>query len=105
MTDAEQVLWKRIRRKQIQGAQFYRQKPLLGFVVDFYCAKAHLVIEIDGSQHLETENQQKDAARDQALAARGLYVLRFDNCQILKETDSVLAVIDEVVGERLMNPP
>lgn len=49
MTDAEQVLWHRIRRKQIQGVQFYRQKPLLAFIVDFYCPVAKLVIELDGS--------------------------------------------------------
>ncbi len=101
MTDAEQVLWKCIRRKQIQGVQFYRQKPLLDFIVDFYCAKAHLVIELDGSQHLEPGHQQKDAVRDQALGMLGLCVLRFDNRQVLMETDSVVAVIDEVVLEQL----
>ena len=108
MTDAEQVLWHRIQRKQIQGVQFYRQKPLLNFIVDFYCAKAQLVIELDGSQHLALEYQKKDAVRDQALEALGLCVLRFDNRQVLSETDSVVAVIDGVVGERLNlnpNPP
>ena len=49
-TDAEQALWYRIRRKQIQGVQFYRQKPLLAFIVDFYCPAAKLVIELDGGQ-------------------------------------------------------
>jgi very-short-patch-repair endonuclease len=48
LTDAEQALWKKLRRKQIQGVQFYRQKPLLDFIVDFYCSKAQLVIELDG---------------------------------------------------------
>jgi very-short-patch-repair endonuclease len=110
MTDAEQMLWSRIRRKQIRGAQFYRQKPILNYIVDFYCAKAHLVIELDGSQHFDLEHQQKDAARDKALVTQGLRVLRFDNRQVLAETASVLAVIDGVVGERLgmeipPNPP
>ena len=67
MTDAEQVLWHHIRRKQIQGVQFYRQKPLLAFIVDFYCAAAKLVIEIDGSQHFEAEHHAKDQDRDAAL--------------------------------------
>ena len=101
MTDAEQVLWHRIRRKQIQGVQFYRQKPLLAFIVDFYCPAAKLVIELDGSQHFEAIHQAKDQDRDAALAGLGLRVLRFDNRQVLLETDAVLAVIDEVVRERV----
>jgi len=108
MTDAEQMLWYRMRRKQIQGAQFYRQKPLLTFIVDFYCPAAKLVIELDGSQHFETEHQAKDHDRDTALTRLGLRVLRFDNRQVLLETDAVLAVIDEVVRERVgiyKNPP
>ena len=100
MTDAEQVLWRRIRRKQIQGVQFYRQKPLLAFIVDFYCPAAKLVIELDGSQHFEAEHQAKDQARDAALVSLGLQVLRFDNRQVLLETDAVLGVIDEVVNGR-----
>ena len=100
MTDAEQVLWHKLRRKQIQGVQFYRQKPLLAFIVDFYCPAAKLVIELDGSQHFETGHQAKDQARDAALAGIGLQVLRFDNRQVLLETDAVLAVIDEMVRER-----
>jgi very-short-patch-repair endonuclease len=100
MTDAEQALWHKLRRKQIQGVQFYRQKPLLSFVVDFYCPAAKLVIELDGSQHFEAEHQAKDQARDAALAGLGLHVLRFDNRQVLLETDAVLAVIDRAVRER-----
>lgn len=50
MTDAEQLLWSRLRRKQILGLQFYRQKPLLNYIVDFYCPSANLVIECDGGQ-------------------------------------------------------
>ncbi|MCK5478469.1 MAG: DUF559 domain-containing protein [Methylococcales bacterium] len=64
LTDAEQALWKRVRRKQIQGVQFYRQKPLLNFIVDFYCSKAELVIELDSGQHFEPEYLQKDIERD-----------------------------------------
>ena len=101
MTDAEQKLWYYLRRKQIQGVHFYRQKPLLNFIVDFYCPAAKLVIEIDGSQHNEPANQLKDDRRDELLANQGLNVLRFDNRQVLLETDSVLEVIHSVVKERL----
>ena len=101
MTDAEHVLWHRIRRKQIQNAQFYRQKPLRSFIVDFYCPAAKLVVELDGSQHFETGHQAEDRARDAALAGSGLRVLRFDNRQVLLETDAVLAAIDEAVKGRM----
>ncbi|MDO8437200.1 MAG: endonuclease domain-containing protein [Nitrosomonadaceae bacterium] len=102
LTDAEQVLWQHIRRKQIQGVQFYRQKPLLAFIVDFYCPAAKLVIELDGSQHYEEEHQTKDQARDDTLAELGLQVLRFDNRQVLLEIDAVLAVIDATVKKRVV---
>ncbi|MBI2802016.1 MAG: DUF559 domain-containing protein [Gammaproteobacteria bacterium] len=101
MTDAEQVLWHRIRRKQMQGVQFYRQKPLLAFVVDFYCPTAKLVIELDGSQHFESAHISKDQARDAALTKLGLRVLRFNNREVLLEIDAVLAVIDGIVKERV----
>jgi very-short-patch-repair endonuclease len=100
MTDAEQVL----RRKQIHNVQFYRQKPILSFIVDFYSAAAKLVIELDGSQHFEKSHQADDQLRDTALVQLGLKVLRFDNRQVLTETAAVLEVIHEEVRVR-MNPP
>ena len=104
MTDAEQALWQRLRRKQIHGVQFYRQKPLLSYIVDFYCPAAALVIEVDGSQHLEPEGQRADEVRDRALAGLGLKVLRFDDRQVLTEIDGVLDVIQRMVAER-KSPP
>ncbi len=108
MTDAEQLIWYHVRRKQILGVQFYRQKPLLNFIVDFYCSKAGLVIELDGYQHSEGIQQQKDRVRDKALMDTGLLILRFDNHQVLTETDSVVNHIYEVVEQQLSkktNPP
>ncbi len=67
MTDAEQLLWQRIRSKQILGLQIYRQKPILNLIVDFYCPKANLVIEFDGGQHCTPEGLEADRVRDQAL--------------------------------------
>lgn len=93
MTDAEQLLWQRLRRKQILGLQFYRQKPMLNFIVDFYCPAASLVIECDGSQHFTVEGLEADRVRDEALAQLGLRVLRFDNLQILNEIDRVIEQI------------
>ena len=104
MTEAEHVLWKRIRYKQVRDLQFYRQKPLLAFIVDFYCPKAKLVVELDGSQHFEEVHRAADEERDAALLGLGLRVLRFDNRQVLTEIEAVLAVIDgavcEVIGLR-----
>ena len=101
MTDAEQLLWQRLRRKQILGLQFYRQKPILNFIVDFYCPSANLVIDCDGGQHYTAEGLEADRARDQALAQLGLNVLRFDNRQILTETDAVVDQIYWIAKQRL----
>lgn len=60
MTDAVQMLWQRLRRKQILGLQFYRQKPILNFIVDFYCSAANLVIECDGGQLFINEGIEAD---------------------------------------------
>jgi very-short-patch-repair endonuclease len=101
MTDAEQRLWFRVRRKQLAGVQFYRQKPLLHYIVDFFAPAAGLVVEVDGGQHARCEAVMWDSRRDAALASLGLRVLRFDNLQVLRETDAVVEVIYEVVLERV----
>ena len=108
MTEAEQKLWERLRGKQLHSVQFYRQKPLGTYIVDFFGPKAKLVIELDGGQHEEENHRIRDAARDEKLRQQGLMVLRFDNVQMLRETEAVLEEIWRVVGERLeraANPP
>lgn len=72
MTEAEKLLWSRLRGKQLLGLQFYRQKPILNYIVDFYCPSVNLVIECDGSQHFTEENLEADRIRDEALAHLGL---------------------------------
>ena len=101
MTDAEQRLWYRVRRKQIEGVQFYRQKPLRHFIVDFYAPAAGLVVELDGSQHFTGDGREADARRNAALASIGLRVLRFDARQVLLETDAAVEVIWRWVVARL----
>ena len=101
-TDAELLLWSKIRRKQIAEVQFYRQRPILNYIVDFYCPNVKLVIECDGSQHYTEQGKEKDAIREDYLAELGILVLRYDNRQILTETNVVLAQIDEVVRDRLL---
>jgi len=108
MTDAEQRLWTRVRRKQILDVQFYRQKPLGGYIVDFYAPKASLVIELDGGQHFEAEQQDYDPRRTEFLQQQGLMVLRFTNLDVLQNIDGVMEKIFVVVRVRLeylKNPP
>lgn len=80
-----------------QGLQFYRQKPLANYIIDFYCAVARLVIELDGDQHFEPDARADDAQRTRSLEALDLQVLRFDNRQMLSEMDEAMKVIDEMV--------
>lgn len=104
MTDAEKFLWSKIRNKQILGVQFYRQKPILNFIVDFYCPSANLVIECDGSQHYTDEGLEADRIRDHALEQLGLKVLRFDNRQVMGEIDAVVQVVLDMISLQLESP-
>ena len=103
MTDSERVLWSRLRSKQILGLQFYRQKPIGGYIVDFYAPKAKLVIEIDGSQHMEAKHFEKDKKRDEYLNSVGIKVLRFNSREVIKETDAVIEEIFETISKHLEN--
>ncbi len=110
MTDAEKLLWSRLQNKQILGLQFYRQKPLLNYIVDFYCPAANLVIECDGSQHFTDNGLEADRIRDEALAQLGLKVFRLDNRQVMRQIDDVVEVIyqyclNEFSKESPKNPP
>ncbi|HEY3285247.1 MAG TPA: DUF559 domain-containing protein [Armatimonadota bacterium] len=93
MTNAEQILWLRLRANRLDGWHFRRQQIIDGLVVDFYCHQARLVVELDGDVHEGRE--EYDAARDQALRSRGLTVLHFSNDQALDETDEVVREIRE----------
>jgi very-short-patch-repair endonuclease len=106
MTDSERVPWARLRRKQVRSVQFYRQKPIGNYIVDFYAPKANVVVEVDGSQHMEGAHAEADSQRDAYLASEGLRVLRFDNLQVLKEIEGVMEMILRAVSESLEgNPP
>ena len=85
MTDSERVLWSRLRGKQLFGIQAYRQKPIGEYIVDFFIPKANLVIEVDGSQHLVSENAKKDRGRDAYMKGVGLQVLRFNSVAVLRQ--------------------
>ena len=94
-TDAELLLWRCLRNRQLAGFKFRRQHPVGPFFADFACVEAQLVVEVDGGQHFETEATAVDTRRTRALQQAGFTVLRFDNRQRLSETDAVLAAIHQ----------
>ena len=101
-TDAERLLWSRVRRKRLGGATFRRQHPIGWYIVDLVCYKARLIVEIDGGQHsLQIE---RDTERTSYLQSRGFEVVRFWNNEVLQQIDVVVEVIREIVVERLGTP-
>jgi very-short-patch-repair endonuclease len=90
MTDAENTLWLKLRRKQLKGHRFYRQEIIGKYIVDFYCPKANLVIELDGGQHYSETGHAKDRTRDDVLREMGLKVLRFSDRDVFENIGGVI---------------
>ena len=99
MTREERHLWYDFLRDY--PIRFSRQKVLGRYIADFYCAKAQLVIELDGSQHYEDSDIQKDEERTAFLEAYGLKVIRIANCDVNRNFQSVCTYIDEMVRQSL----
>jgi very-short-patch-repair endonuclease len=95
MTDAERRLWSRLRREQL-GVKFRRQHPLGTYVLDFVCIDPKLVIEIDGSQHLDQLTY--DGRRTAWLESHGYSVIRFWANEVLSETDAVVTAVIQSLG-------
>ena len=91
MTPAERIIWKHLRGKRLGGRKFRRQQPFDGYILDFVCLEAKLVIEIDGGQHAGQIDY--DEQRTRYLETAGFTVLRFWNNEVLQQTDAVLAAI------------
>ena len=89
-TDVERRLWAKLRRKNLDGFQFYRQRIIVNYIVDFYCPRAKLVIEVDGSQHYYGKKRIDDIKRDEYLISIGLKVLRFSDRDVLTNMEGVL---------------
>jgi len=79
----------------LKGYKFYRQKVIGNYIVDFYCPRAKLVIELDGGQHFMDEGIERDKERDRYLSSLGLKVLRFTDKEVINELSSVLEKIYE----------
>ena len=93
MTDAESFLWSGIRKKQLKGLQFYRQKNIGNYIVDFYCPAAKLIVEVDGGQHYANNGKERDNRRDAFMQSLGFRVLRFSDTDVLKDLPGVLEKI------------
>ncbi len=94
MTPAEKALWQQLRANKL-GVHFRRQQIIAGFIVDFYCHKAALVIEVDGDIH--DLQQEEDAKREKALGEMGLRIIRFRNNEVLKNLSTVVGKIKELI--------
>ncbi len=90
-TDAETFLWQHLRRRQLNGHRFRRQHPIGPYIADFACLNPKLVIELDGSQHLEDPTH--DQRRDRFLHHQGYQTLRFTNNKVFQDLDTVLETI------------
>jgi very-short-patch-repair endonuclease len=94
MPPGEVVLWKHLKGKQMHGYDFDRQRPIDRFIVDFYCKKLMLAIEIDGSSHDSEAAQQRDRERQTRLESLGVKFLRFREEEVRSQIDAVLAAIE-----------
>lgn len=98
MTLAERIVWYDILSKdQMMGYRFLRQKPIEGFIADFYCSKLRLVIEVDGDSHIE--KQSYDIERTIVLKRAGLRVLRIKNNDVINDKEKVKTIIKKCVAE------
>jgi len=103
-TESEKKLWRYLRSKQICSLKFRRQQPIGPYIVDFVCFENKLIIELDGSQHID--DKQKDLKRDKWLHSEGFTVLRFWNNEVMVNTDGVLSVIfDYCSNHPPLTPP
>jgi very-short-patch-repair endonuclease len=104
-TDAERLLWMMLRGRQVGGAKFRRQHQFGPFILNFFCAEHRLAIEVDGSQHFSDDGEARDASRTAWLRRAEIRVLRFDNRQVLLETEGVLEAILRELGMDVMPSP
>ena len=94
-TEAEKLFWKRLKKYKYT---FLRQKPIYRFIVDFYCSKLLLAIEIDGGYH--NKQYGYDKGREDLLYKIGIKTIRFENNDVIKNTDKVFETLDEIIKER-----
>ena len=102
-TKAEEILWNHLKEKQLSGFKFRRQYSIDQFVIDFYCTKVKLAIELDGSVHEADHMQIYDTAREEIIKTFGVTFLRFKNVEIFQKLDRVLDNISNKLSELSSN--
>ena len=102
MTDAERLLWQRLRLNQIHGHKFRRQFPIDPYIVDFICLENRLIVELDGGQH--ATQREYDSVRSKWLEAQGFQVIRFWNHEVMQNTDAVVEEIARKLPPTLVLP-
>ena len=95
MTSAEAFLWNVLKEKKFESRKFRRQHSIKNYIVDFYCAKERIIIELDGEVHLNAYSEAKDRRREEILNKMGFKVLRFENKMVFENLQSVLQEIKE----------
>lgn len=103
MTPSERLLWARLRGGRLGGQKFRRQQIIAGFIADFYCDAAGLVVEVDGPIH--ATQRAYDARRDQVFRERGLRVLRVTNADVQRDIEAVLRTIADHLPTACAEPP
>lgn len=101
MTLAERKLWQVLKARGLDGHRFRRQHPLGPYIADFACLEAGIVIEVDGGQHHDSE---QDGRRDRYMQGIGFRVLRFWNNDVLANLEGTCAVIGQALAERCPHP-
>jgi len=105
-TLTEVLLWQQLRAGRIRGYKFNRQKPLGNYIVDFYCKKLNLVIEVDGESHFIGDAPIRDKERQDILEGMGLEFLRFDDMDVKMNISFVIRVLEEFMDDwERSNPP
>jgi very-short-patch-repair endonuclease len=97
-TRSEIILWKELRAAQL-GYTFNRQKPILNYIVDFFCKPLNLVIEVDGESHLDENVAKRDKIRQSNLEKLGLHFLRFNGFVVFNDLDYVIGTIEKKIAE------
>ncbi len=97
MTLSEVLLWNQLKRSKMQGYDFHRQKPIDEYIVDFFCPKLNLIIEIDGKSHFY--KGKEDISRQKKLESIGFHFLRFKDKIVKRDIDSVLEIIENWIVE------
>ena len=98
-TKSEIIIWQKLKRKQLYGYDFHRQKPLDNYIVDFFCNELMLAIEIDGYSHELIEVYNKDLKKEKRLKELGITILRFTDKEILTQMENVLRAIEWFIFE------